>query len=196
MFKMIAFSMRRARRLRGDTSGMAAIEFAVLFPLILLIFFGTIGVSDGVAVDRKVTILTRTLSDLISQAAQIGPVDLSNAYAIGTVIMTPYANGPIKAKVTQLYIDSSTSLPKVSWVSAYNDTPHACNETITIPDGLKIPGTYLIMSEVKYAFKPAAGISGGTFQPPTFNISDQTFTRPRQSASVQYNGAPAGAVCP
>jgi len=196
MFSVIASSVMNVKRLRRDTGGMAAIEFAVLFPLILLIFFGTIGVSDGVAVDRKVTILTRTLSDLISQAAQIAPIDLTNAYAIGGAIMTPYSNTPIKAKITQLYVDANTGLPKVSWVSAYNDTPHACNESITVPSGLLIPGSYLIMSEVKYTFTPAAGISGGTFQPPVFNLSDQTFTRPRQSASVQYNSAPSGAVCP
>lgn len=183
-------------RLRRDINGMAAIEFALLFPLIIMIFFGTIGVSDGVAVDRKVTTLTRTLSDLISQAAQITPVDLTNAYMIGGVIMTPYSSTPIKAKITQIYIDSQTSLPKVNWVSAYNDTPHTCSELIAVPAGLRIPGTYLIMSEVTYAFKPAAGISGATFQTPTFHLSDQTFTRPRQSAAVQYNSAPAGAVCP
>src|ERR1700745_1665131 len=98
MVKLMALSALRSRRLRRDTSGMAAIEFALLFPLILLVFLGTIGVSDGVAVDRRVTVLTRTLSDLISQASQITPVDLTNAYTIGSVIMTPYPAAPIKAK--------------------------------------------------------------------------------------------------
>ena len=53
-------------RLKRDTSGMAAIEFVFIVPLMLVIFFGTIELSNGVAADRKVTITARTLSDLVA----------------------------------------------------------------------------------------------------------------------------------
>ena len=63
----------RARRsvldLIGDCRGIAATEFAVIVPIMLVMFFGTVEFSSGVAVDRKVTLVARTLSDLTSQSA-------------------------------------------------------------------------------------------------------------------------------
>jgi len=60
---------RSALDLSGDTRGIAAIEFAMIVPLmlVLVLFFGTVEFSTGVAVDRKVTLMARTLSDLTSQ---------------------------------------------------------------------------------------------------------------------------------
>jgi len=58
----------QVQRLSADTRGMVAVEFVLTLALMLRIFFGTIQISTAVAVDRKVSITARTLSDLISQA--------------------------------------------------------------------------------------------------------------------------------
>ena len=58
---------RRALKLLGDKRGVAAVEFAVIVPVMLVLFFGMDEFSSGVAVDRKVTLMARTLSDLTSQ---------------------------------------------------------------------------------------------------------------------------------
>ena len=58
---------RRAFELLGDKRGVAAVEFAMIVPLMLVLFFGTNEFSSGVAIDRKVTLMARTLSDLTSQ---------------------------------------------------------------------------------------------------------------------------------
>lgn len=194
-FGIVEMSLRRmagwlnARKLMRDTKGVAAVEFAVILPIALMLFFGTIGVSTGVAVDRKVIILTRTLSDLISRAQTITDVDISNAFNISSAVMAPYSNAPVKAKISQIYIDPNTSQPKLMWSKGYNTDANACGAAITIPPGIAIGGTYLIMSEVSYDYTPVAGMNGGVFSPPTFHLSDRTFTRPRQTDSVSYSAA-------
>jgi Flp pilus assembly protein TadG len=40
----------------------------MIVPMMLVMLFGTIEVSSGVAVNRKVTLVARTLSDLTSQS--------------------------------------------------------------------------------------------------------------------------------
>jgi Flp pilus assembly protein TadG len=191
--QMLISTLSRAigrKNLVRDQRGMAAMEFALLFPFMILLFFGTIQVSDGVAVDRKVSILARTLSDLISQASTVTSTDFSNAYLIGASVMNPYPGAPVQAKITQLYIDSNTGTPKVVWSTASNTNPHACGESITVPSGIAVKGKYLIMAEVSYSFTPAAGFdSQMRFTPPAFNLSDKTFTRPRQTDSVTYNNS-------
>lgn len=186
MLKSLRLRCRMLTRFARDARGMAATEFAIILPMILVIFFGTIEVSTGVAVDRKVTILTRTLSDLISQAATVNNTDLANAFAVGTSIMTPYSSTPIKAIVSQVYIDPTGKTAKIVWSKANSAaTAHACSDAIAVPAGLMITsvsGTYLIMSEVKYNFTPMVDFNLGN--PPTFPLGDTTFTRPRQSVSV------------
>jgi Flp pilus assembly protein TadG len=60
--------LRRATaRLVRDKRGIAAVEFAMVAPLMLVMFFGTVEFTSGVAVKRKVSILTQSLADLVSR---------------------------------------------------------------------------------------------------------------------------------
>ena len=55
----------------ADKRALAATEFAVIVPLMLVMFFGTVEFSSAVAIDRKVTLIARTLSDLTSQSTKL-----------------------------------------------------------------------------------------------------------------------------
>ena len=186
--------LHQLRRLSADTRGIAAVEFVLIVPLMLMIFFGTIQVSTAVAVDRKVSLTARTLSDLISQASTITDTDIANAFGITTAILSPYANTPLQAKISQVYIDPSTLVAKVKWSKASNATAHSCNEVVTVPSALQVAGSYLIMSEVTYNYQPIVGYDIKLhFASASYPLSDSMYTRPRQSVSVAYPTAPA---CP
>jgi Flp pilus assembly protein TadG len=194
MLKLRLRMRYQARRLSVDKRGIAAVEFAMLVPLMLMVFFGTIQISTAVAVDRKVSLTARTLSDLISQAASITDTDISNAFATGLAILSPYASAPLQAKISQVYIDPTTLVAKVKWSKASNATAHTCNEVVTVPTALQVAGTYLIMSEVTYNYQPVVGYDIKLkFVSSTYPLSDLMYTRPRQSVNVAYPTAPA---CP
>ena len=58
----IGFRMlRSALDMFRDRRGVAAIEFAFIVPLMLVMFFGVVEFSSGVAVDRKVTLVALSL---------------------------------------------------------------------------------------------------------------------------------------
>jgi Flp pilus assembly protein TadG len=195
MLKFLALLHRQTRCLAADTRGVAAIEFLMIMPLMLMLCFGIIQVSSGLTVDRKVSQTARTLSDLISQSSSITDTDVSNAFTTGLAMMSPYAAGPLQEKISQVYVDPVTTTGKVKWsrASGTGIAPHACNEVVPVPPALLVPGTYLIFSEVWYDFVPAFGFDINLkFVAPTFHLSDQMFTRPRQSLSVAY---PTAAVC-
>ena len=50
---------RKAIDMLADRRGIAATEFAVIVPIMLVLFFGTVEFSSGVAVDRKVTLIAQ-----------------------------------------------------------------------------------------------------------------------------------------
>ncbi|MGQ0685282.1 TadE/TadG family type IV pilus assembly protein [Bradyrhizobium sp.] len=170
-----------------DRRANAAVEFAVIVPLMLTMFFGTVEFSSGVAVNRKVTLVARNMSDLVSQSSSVSDTDITNFTTTGKAIMTPYDSTPLKATVSELYIDPATLTAKVKW--SKGSSPRATDSTVSIPSALKIGGTYLIYSEVSYNYVPAVGyvmVKSG------IKLSDFTFTRPRQSLCVLYSQT----VCP
>lgn len=175
-----------------DKRGLAAVEFAFIVPLMLTLTFGTIEVSSGVAIDRKVTLVARSLSDLVSQGTRVTPTDLQNFFGLGSAIMTPY---PVTAatmtqKVTAVSIDASKTARVVwSYTGTVNNgaatitAGYAKNTVITtIPTALIVANTQLIWSEVTYTYTPIVGYIIKSAIP----LSDQCFTRPRQSDTVDY----------
>jgi len=168
-----------AARLKRDTSGMAAIEFVFIVPLMLVIFFGTIELSNGVAADRKVTITARTLSDLVSQNTNVTNQNMTNFFTMGSAIMTPYSGVPMTLRVSAVNI-SSTGVATIAWSDASNIAARTVGSTVTVPSGLVVNNTQLIWSEISYVYTPAVGYVMKT----AVTLSDQCYTRPRQSTAV------------
>jgi Flp pilus assembly protein TadG len=203
-----------------DRRGIAAVEFAVTVPVMLVMLFGTIEISSGVAVDRKVTLIARTLSDLVSQAAadpvqgmMDAPVNdtyLQNVFTAGIAILTPYCATPAHLlEVSEIYIDANL-VAKIQWSraatvssctanqAAFATATHSAGDIITLPTQLannSSKQTYMIMSEVKYLYAPV-GIS--YVMTASVDLSDTAYARPRQAACVVYNNHPVlvSGVCP
>jgi Flp pilus assembly protein TadG len=175
------------RNLARDNSGIAATEFAVIVPIMLVLFFGTVEFSSGIAVGRKVTMVTRTLSDLTSQSTSVGDTDMANFFAASAAILTPYSATPTKATISELYVDPSTLSARVQWSKSYQGgTVRARSSIVTIPAALAVGGTYLIFSEISYLYVPTIGyVMAGA----GVNLSDVSYTRPRQSTCVFYSPA-------
>jgi Flp pilus assembly protein TadG len=172
---------RSAKGLFGDISGLAATEFAMVVPVMLILFFGTDEFASGIAVDRKVTLMARTLSDLTSQNISVTDAQLTNFFNASSGIMTPYSATPVRSTITELYVDPSTLAARVQW--SKGSAPRTAGTTVAIPTALQVGGTYLIYSEVSYAFVPTVGYVLKN----SITLSDFTFTRPRQSTCVMYN---------
>jgi Flp pilus assembly protein TadG len=211
------------RRLRSaptglfkDTRGLAATEFAFIVPFMLVMFFGTVEISSGVAVDRKVTLVARTLSDLLSQAgpppppapvSSYAPADdtyLQNVFTAGIAILTPYCAVPATLQLTEIYVDKN-QVAKVQWSKAASvptcnatqvtltTSTRSAGDTITIPPTLLVKQTYLIFSEVSYNYTPM-GI--GYVMKSNVIMSDVSYTRPRQVVCVIYNNLPVALPSP
>lgn len=193
--KPISKIWRRARlSIRGliaDSRGIAAIEFAMILPIMMVMFFGTLEFSSGVAVDRKVTLMARTLSDLTSQATSVADTDLTNFFAANLAIMTPYDPTPVKATITELYVDPSTLKARVQW--SKGTFPLGVGTVVIIPTQLAVGGSYLIYSKVSYLYVPTVGY---LMAKAGINLTDVAYTRPRQSVCVVYPTPTSGTTSP
>jgi Flp pilus assembly protein TadG len=201
----------RARRCAGDMledrSAVAAAEFVWIAPVVLLLFFCTVEFSLAVAIDRKVTLMARTLSDLTSQSPPAGifDADFTNFFAAANGVMTPYIPPlypAVSATITEIYIDPATGVGRAEW--SKGSAPRALNTTVPVPAGLIVtdpvthailPGQYLIFSEVGVLFTPT--INFANLMPAAgLNLKDVSYTRPRQAACVVYQPVPTGITPP
>jgi len=185
---------RTAARMLADRSGIAATEFAVIVPVMLVMFFGTVEFSSGVAVNRKVTLMARTLSDLTSQSMSVNNTDLTGFFAASKGVMTPYPSSPTLSTISELYVVPGSLVVRVIW--SQGSAPRGTGSAVTIPTELKVAGTYLIFSEVSYRYVPAVG---KVMAPAGVNLTDVAYTRPRQSTCVFYptpSSGPLPSSCP
>src|SRR5688572_12199773 len=65
-----------ARRFRRSEQGVTLIEFALIFPIMLLLFIGLVEFGEAFSVNRKISNAASTVSDLISQERSVTNAEL------------------------------------------------------------------------------------------------------------------------
>jgi Flp pilus assembly protein TadG len=177
------------RRFAADQSGVSAVEFAILLPLMLTMYLGGVEVSQAVSADRKTTLVAHTVGDLVAQASNVTSADVTNVLNAGAAVAYPFSSNNLKTTVTSVCIDTTGTIATVAWSRTQNGTAHSGVVTSSIPTALMVANTSLIWGEASYAYRPTIGwtITG------TLNLSDKFFLRPRLSTSVTLDSA---ANCP
>jgi Flp pilus assembly protein TadG len=174
-------------RFRSDVRGIAAVEFAIILPLMLTMFFGMIDVSTGFAVDRKVTMVSQMISDLTSRYTAVQETDVTNFFNIADAMVTPYDKVPLQATISQIYIDPATKTGKVVW--SRGDNKLVKGTVVSVPtdlvakdaSGNVVANQYLILGEAKYLYTPTIG---WVVAKAGVTLSESSFTKPRQGTCV------------
>ena len=161
-------------RFTRDKRGVSAVEFALLAPVMIALYFGTVEISDGVAADRKVSLVAAALANLSAQVTTISTTDMTNILDASSAIVSPFSASNLKMTVTCINIDAN-KVAKVKW--SVTRGGNANSGTITIPSALAVANSTLILAEAAYAYTPIVGytISG------TLNLTDKMYMSPRIS---------------
>jgi Flp pilus assembly protein TadG len=182
-------SARLAARARGllcrfhqDRRGVSAVEFAMLLPLMITLYIGGVEVSSAIAVDRKVTLVARTLGDLVAQSTSVNATDMTNILNAASSVVQPYSSSLIQVKVSRVDVDAN-GVAKVVWSKAQNASARPAQSTVTLPAALNTASTSVIWAESQYTYTPTIGyvITGA------LTLHDQIYMRPRLSDTVACN---------
>ncbi len=188
-----------AARLGRDKRGNAAIEFAVIVPVMLTMFFGVVEFSSAVAVNRKISMAAEELADLAARYKEVPDTEIANFFTIARAVITPYSTTVLKATITEIYIDPATGLGRAQW--SKGDVVRLPGSTVPVPANLIardstnniLPSQYLIFAETSYVYVPAVGYVMAKAGVP---LSDVSYMRPRLSTCVFYPTTPTPATCP
>jgi Flp pilus assembly protein TadG len=185
--QLVSALRRRAQGFAADRHGVSVVEFALLLPLMLTMFFGSIEVTDAISADRQVTLVASTVAEITSQYSQVASTDVSNILSAASSVLAPFSVNNVVVTLTSVVIDANGNAT-VDWSSSLNGTPRTGVVTNSIPTALRVASTSVIWGEATYAYKPVIGwvVTG------TLNMYNDIFMRPRLSQCVQYNGP----LCP
>jgi Flp pilus assembly protein TadG len=165
--------------------GTAAVEFAVILPILLVLFCGGFALTQAILISRKVTITTRALADLTSQYVTMSASDMANVLNASSQIVAPFSSSPLSIRLSEITTDALGLTAKVTWSAGLNQTPFPTNTPYVLPAGMNIPNASYILSQVSYSYTPPSMY--GSIGP--FSLSDSLFMVPRLSTSVTYTGS-------
>ena len=165
---------------KRNDSGVSAVEFALLAPMMIGLYLGGVEVSEGISVDRKVTLAAGAVANLAAQGTTLSTADMTNVLDATSTIIAPYSAGPLKITLSCINIDAN-KVATVKWSVTRNGT--ARSGSITLPSALQVANTQLVFGEVSYSYTPTVGHMIKS----AINLSDTMYMAPRITAP-KYNG--------
>ena len=165
--------------LAGDRSGVSAVEFALILPLMLALYIGGVQVSEALSINRKVGHVTSTLADLVTQTKSITNSDMGNILDASASVMAPYSVDTLRITVSEIYIDSKGKAT-VKWSDARNTTALGVGSTVNLPAAIAVADSYVVAAVAHYPFTPGIGyvLTG------TFDLNSTYYLKPRLSTCV------------
>ena len=170
-----------------DRRGVAAIEFAMILPVMAVLFFATVEVTEGITENTKVERAAASIAKAVAQSTSLSDRGVVDLAAMGQAILFPVTT-PLRSTITELRIDD---VGGVSVVYSVGSDPI---DAATLPDGFApARNSFLIFvrTSIQYApgvpwFMPAAGIK----------LTGTNYFRPFRSECVLLNPQPGDNVCP
>ena len=184
--------VRPSAAVRGflvSTRAVAAVEFALIIPMLLVLLLASIDAGRAMAIYVKVRSATYTLDAVTNQYTTIHDPDMQQILGAAAVILSPYPTSPVAVVVSQVSLDDKGN-GTVSWSDALNATARAVGSPVTLPASLAssappnnacnaYPCSFLF-GEVKYVYTPMFGY----FVTGPITLSDSMYMTPRSASSI------------
>lgn len=142
-----------------DRRGVSAVEFALIAPVVMLIYFGMVEFCQGYMAHRRAAHTASIVADLVAQSDVTSTEDLTAVFAIGDMIMRPFSAETLSIRVSSVTKDSK-GVARVDWsrVSGEAMNPLGKNEIISdLPPGLIENEQSLILGETEFEYNSAFG---------------------------------------
>ena len=174
------------KRFARDERGVSAIEFVLIFPLLVTMMAGTVDIGQALTVSRKMNQVVSTLGDMTSQQNSWSQSDIDAIVAGTATIIEPYPKGDLKIDLAVVDVDLLLNT-KVNWARSYNKTALTKNAAspVTIPVNIAQTGVQLITVKATYTLttpfskllKPITGVT-------TYNYTKTYIMRPRNGDAI------------
>ena len=170
------------KRFAVDGRGVSAVEFALIAPVLILLYLGMAELTLGMMASRRVGHLAATIGDLAAQSQTLTPDNISDLWKIGGNMLdpNPTTGTSLRIRLTSVTMGADKRA-LVDWSQSSNMNPYGSGAQLTnITTNQIAVGESLILTEVEYSYDSPIGnfFKSGT-------VFKETFTHhPRNGAVV------------
>ena len=166
--------------------GVAATEFAIALPFVMVLVVGGFELSRYVIVHQKLEKATYTIADVVSQSQSVTVSQLNQTMLAAQEVMRPYDFSPQGVVHITSVSKTGTAAPVVTWrYSGGGDLSEtskigALNQPASLPAGFSMSDKEnIIIAEVFFRYEP---FFAGDLLADYLNIYKMTLFKPRLGA--------------
>lgn len=153
---MMKLLRRRLLRFGKAKRGLAALEFAIIAPMMIFLLFGSVEMIDVLGVNSRAQNATASLADVTARDTEVSNAEINGLWDALAVLMYPNNPANIDVRITSVRIVSTTSATVV-WSEGRGMSPRTNGSQVTLSAAMMNPGTSVIMAETTYRYGSPLG---------------------------------------
>lgn len=150
--------MQSLRRFARENKGVAALEFAIIAPLLMVpLLLGSVDLIDVMGANKRAQNAASSLADVVARDTEISNDELSSLWRGLDVLMYPNLAAPMEIRISSISIVNATTA-RVIWSEGHGGmAARTANSTVSLDNRMMVVGSSLIMVESTYKYDAPLG---------------------------------------
>jgi len=144
------------KRFKSSRNGTSAVEFALIFPVLLIVYFGLVEISSALEAKRKVENTANLTGMLVAQATTVNDAYINNVFEASQMAFEPLNPTPLRVVVTSVVriFENGNWVNKVDWSESYGSgaSARAVDSVLDPPENILGDNRGIIVTEVEYTY--------------------------------------------
>jgi len=150
--------MQRFRKFSRAKSGLAALEFAIIAPLLMVpLLLGSVDLIDVMSANKRAQNAAASLADVVARDTEVSDAELTGLWRGLEVLMFPNDPDDMEIRITSVSIvDANTA--QVIWSEGHGGmSARTAGSTVALDARMMQVGTSIIMAESVYKYDAPLG---------------------------------------
>lgn len=169
-------------RFEQDRSGVAAVEFALIAPIMIMMYFGIAEVSHAIAIDRKVSHATNVAGDLATQVTELQTDDVKEVLVATLKVLAISDSQNVNIELASYDLDPSNNPRLLGRVNLNSGSqPFKPFDPAALDGRILSQDSGIVVARIAYDFEPLQL----RFFDSNVNLRETFMFKPRQSEKIQ-----------
>ncbi len=189
---VLSFPQRIFRKYRDNEQGIAAIEFAIIAPVMIGMYFGLAEIASAISTDRRVSHSTNVAGDLATQEPELKDGDIEEVISAALRVMNVSDASSVSFDIESFIKPDASSDAESQGRIRLNAAAgnFSAFDATALTDKLLSEKSGVVVTRVKYEYTPLKL----RFFDSDITLSETFLLKPRRSDSVQFQDGPGSLV--
>ncbi|MDB5475242.1 MAG: TadE family protein [Phenylobacterium sp.] len=170
----------RGLSFRKDQRGAAAVEFALMLPILVSLQLASVELVRAFEAQRRIAHVAAAMADVISQGPTTTGADLTDAMKAGQILVSPLPTTNLSLRISSLTANAQGTVA-VDWTQNQNWT---ASGSASVPNGYLAAGESAIVADVAYDYTSPIRY----LLPNAIHFVRHAYVRPRLTTQVLKTG--------